>query len=364
MSDPVIIAEMQDFVVDGEVKITYDNVLELRKAFTTASKRLEFRTGVHLADGQTEALTSSEKKEYEQLLLIYQQLVDNGLKDIDYLTEFSIGGVAEFIGQTNHAKQHYLRALEISKKYESNTLNSLAYLAEEEDDLDEAERLYRESMAIDIEIGDYEGQSRALNNLGLIAEKRGDLGEAERLLRGSVSIYSDFEFSYAPHSKVISLKNLGDIVRQRGDLDEAENLHLECIDICKYYFMQSTLADLYYKLGIIKETRGNYVEARNMYLWSLEYYRDLEEPEGELLSYLHLLDLLDVKDSNNEEAERLIRKCLSLEKQIGDRRGESSSLKALSRIAKSRGNDDESERLLEESLAIDKEIGHIQNAEE
>ena len=96
----------------------------------------------------------------------------------------------------------------------------------------------------------------------------------------------------------------------------------------------------------------------------MEYYRDLEEPEGELLSYLHLLDLLDVKDSNNEEAERLIRKCLPLEKQIGDRRGESSSLKALSRIAKSRGNDDESERLLEESLAIDKEIGNIQDAEE
>ena len=288
MSDPVIIAEMQDFVVDGEVKITHDNVLELRKAFAMALERLEYRTGVHYVDLPTEELTSSEKKEFEQLLLIYQQLVDYGWYDIGHLTEFSIGGIARFIGQADKAKQHYLRALRISKQYESNTLNSLGGLAEYMGEPDEAERLYRQSHAIDIEIKDNDGRSVALHNLARIAENRGDLNEAEMLYRDSISCYPVDEH---PHSKAKSLKYLGELLRKKGDTYEAAIMHRKAIEIYNYYFMTYELTDSWISLGLIEESRADHGEAIKCYNMSLSYARDTENREAELLARKYLSNI-------------------------------------------------------------------------
>ena len=47
-------------------------------------------------------------------------------------------------------------------------------------DITEAERFYRENLAIMKEIGDRRGVAISLINLGNIAETRGDLVEAER----------------------------------------------------------------------------------------------------------------------------------------------------------------------------------------
>ena len=288
MSDPMAVKEFQGFVVDGEMKITHDNVLELRKAFVKALERLEYRTGVHYVDLPTEELTSSEKKEFEQLLLIYQQLVDYGWYDIDHLTEFSIGGIARFIGQADKAKQHYLRALRISKEYESNTLNSLGGLAEYMGEPDEAERLYRQCLAIDIEIKDNDGRSRALHNLALIAEKRGDLNEAEILYRDSISCYSDIE---NPHGKAISLKYLGELLRKKGDTYEAEIMHRKAIEIYNYYFMTYELTDSWISLGLIEESRADHGEAIKCYNMSLSYARDTENREAELLARKYLSNI-------------------------------------------------------------------------
>jgi hypothetical protein len=48
--------------------------------------------------------------------------------------------------------------------------------------------LQRESLAIKREIGDRKGEASSLHNLGNIADARGDLAEAEKLWRESVRI--------------------------------------------------------------------------------------------------------------------------------------------------------------------------------
>jgi tetratricopeptide (TPR) repeat protein len=71
---------------------------------------------------------------------------------------------------------------------EAVALNNLGSNAERRGDYDEAERLYRESLAIMREVGHRQGEAVALNNLGSNAERRGDYDEAERLHRESVRI--------------------------------------------------------------------------------------------------------------------------------------------------------------------------------
>ena len=66
---------------------------------------------------------------------------------------------------------------------EVNSLNNLGAIAHERGDIDEAERLCKESLIIKRKIGDRKGEVSSLNNLGTIANERGNIDEAEQLYK-------------------------------------------------------------------------------------------------------------------------------------------------------------------------------------
>ena len=82
----------------------------------------------------------------------------------------------------------------------------------------------RESLAIEREIGNHEGEAVDLGNLGLVAASRGEYDEAERLYRESLAIQREVGDR---HGEGTSLGNLGLIASKRGEYDEAERLHRE-----------------------------------------------------------------------------------------------------------------------------------------
>ena len=67
-------------------------------------------------------------------------------------------------------------------------LHLLGMVAEERGQLEEAERWYRQSLAITERIGDESGQAQSLRQLGSVAERRGQLDEAERWYRQAEAI--------------------------------------------------------------------------------------------------------------------------------------------------------------------------------
>ena len=293
MPDPVTIKEFQGFVVDGEVKINHNYVTKLKKALQDASERFEFHATWHIDAGHKPIpLTSAEIDELKQILLIYQQFIEQGIV-ISHITEINLGVATEYIGLKNSANQHYLRALEISKecgdrKYESVSLNKLGGMAEDRGNFFEAERLYRQSLAISIEIDDNYSKSIDLHNLALIAQYRGDINEAEMLFRDSISCFSDIE---NPHSKALSLKYLGELLRKKGDTYEAEIMHRKAIAIYNYYFMTYELTDSWISLGLIEESTADYGEAHKCYNMSLSYAIDTENREAELAARRYLSNM-------------------------------------------------------------------------
>jgi len=111
---------------------------------------------------------------------------------------------------------------------EAVSLNNLGNIARTRGDLAEAERLYRECLAIAKEIGARQGEASSLQNLGEIAYMRGDLAEAERLYRESLAIEE-----ISDRNEAGSLNNLGIIAQIRGDLAEAERLYRESLAIIR-----------------------------------------------------------------------------------------------------------------------------------
>jgi hypothetical protein len=68
---------------------------------------------------------------------------------------------------------------------------NLASFAQTRGDLDEEERLYRESLAIEIEIGDRAGEASSLVSLAIIAQSKNDSNEQHRLNTEAVRIWRE-----------------------------------------------------------------------------------------------------------------------------------------------------------------------------
>jgi tetratricopeptide (TPR) repeat protein len=105
----------------------------------------------------------------------------------------------------------------------------LAELAEQQERLDEAERLHRRALAIwEAKLGaghPHTGFPRA--SLGLIARRRGDLAAAEAELRRAVALLAGadaLDLAWAQWG-------LGCVLRDRGELEEAEQLLRAALDV-------------------------------------------------------------------------------------------------------------------------------------
>lgn len=133
-------------------------------------------------------------------------------------TLHELGRLAQSQGEIDEARRLYNESLEINKKLGDQsgiplTLNNLAMIAQDEGETVEARRLYNESLEIKKKLGDQSGIATTLHNLGNLAEKEGDKAEAARLFREALSI---FEKLGSPNAEIVrhTLK------RVEGESDE------------------------------------------------------------------------------------------------------------------------------------------------
>jgi len=91
---------------------------------------------------------------------------------------------------------------------------------------DEAERLYRQSLALRTELGDRSGMATSWGVLGNIERNRGNWDEAERLYRQYLEVMTELGDRSGMAS---SWGVLGDIERNRGNWDEAERLYRQSL---------------------------------------------------------------------------------------------------------------------------------------
>ena len=234
----------------------------------------------------------------------------------------------------------------VSKRDRRYWLQRIGYVHSDWGNWHEAERYFRDALAIAEEEGIKSGISTALGLLGDIERNRGNWNEAERLYRQSLQMRTELGDRSGMAS---SYGVLGDIERNRGNWEEAERLYRQKLEMCEELGDRQGMSPVIGTLGDIERNRGNWNEAERLYRQSLEMRTELGDRSGMASSY-GVLGNIERNRGNWNEAERLYRQSLEIEAELGDRSGMAISIGCLGENELGKGNLDEAEKLLTDAL--------------
>jgi serine/threonine-protein kinase len=162
----------------------------------------------------------------------------------------------------------------------ATALNNLGLVLMDWHGLDEAERVYTESMRISTEqLGpNHNSTLIAASNLACVHTRQGKLEQAEAELRDLLAR----EQAAAIKDQVWELNRLGDVRRQRGDWREAVDLHRRALQQAQALFAanarQPALSRYYLALALIDG--GQNAEAERELRAALDAWRALLPPAG------------------------------------------------------------------------------------
>jgi tetratricopeptide (TPR) repeat protein len=232
--------------------------------------------------------------------------------------------------------------------------HQLGMIAQERRQFDEAERWYRQSLAIEERIGNEHGQGSTLHQLGRIAQERRQFDEAERWYRQSLAIEERIGDEYGQAS---TLHQLGRIAQERRQFDEAERWYRQSLAIKERIGDEYGQAITLHQLGTIAEERRQFDEAERWYRQSLAIKERIGDERGQA-STLHQLGIIAQERRQFDEAERWYRQSLAIEERIGNEHGQAGTLHQLGSVAQKQRQFDEAERWYRQSLAISERIGN------
>lgn len=208
--------------------------------------------------------------------------------DIDHL----VGRVFRQLGQYDEAGRHLESALRLRQAYTgprdpsvAETTLELGFLAKQLERFDEAETLMRQALGI---LGSVEGPgdrgrsssasrrleiTEALTFLGDLLVARGDFDEAEELFRRSLAIRR----RYAERSASVAenLNNLGHLAYRRGRLPEAQRYVLEALEMRRALpsVREIDLAQSYTMLALVYSGQRRHEEALELHSKALSIRR-------------------------------------------------------------------------------------------
>ncbi|GAA4250250.1 hypothetical protein GCM10022255_038010 [Dactylosporangium darangshiense] len=233
-------------------------------------------------------------------------------------------------------------------------LHQLGTLAHHRGDYTEAERRYRQSVAVREPRGDQVGAAVSYYQIAILAYHRGDYTEAERRYRLALTVFeqaNDLERVGSVHHQ------LGVLAEAKGDLDEAGRQYYQALDIFERLSKQARLADTYGQLGSLAHHHGDFDEAERRYRQAL----DLTEPLGDLAGVAittHQLGMLAHDQGDLDEAERRYLHAVTLLERLGHLAGVVATYHQLGLLARARGDHTEAERRYRQSLAIEQQLGN------
>jgi serine/threonine protein kinase/Tfp pilus assembly protein PilF len=233
----------------------------------------------------------------------------------------------------------------------AGSLTSLARLLQIRGDLSEAERAYRESIAMYRKLGNQDlDMASALYDFSFLLQLKGELEEAEKVCRESIAIRRKLLGSEHP-DLARSLGQLASFLQQKGELDEAEKLNREVVRIDRKLLPKEhpVTAFALYNLGLVLCDKGELDEAKKLLREAVTINRIDFMLEG-LASVLQGKGELD-------ESEKLYREAIALRRKSGRDKhpGMAANLAGMAEVLFTEGRTQEAVSVLTEALAIPKE---------
>ncbi|AFY83929.1 tetratricopeptide repeat protein [Oscillatoria acuminata] len=292
---------------------------------------------------------------------LYQQLMAHlqNRQGWRYTTSLTLlGNAYNSLGRYTEAIGFHDQSLEINrqignKQGEADSLNNLGNAYHPLGRYSEAIGFHEQSLEINRQIGNKQGEADSLNNLGNAYYSPGRYSEAIVFYEQSLEINRQIGNR---QGEANSLIGLGNAYHSLGRYSEAISFHEQSLEINRQIGNRGGEAASLGNLGNAYDSLGCYSEAISFHEQSLEINRDIGNRQGEANSLNNLGKDYDSL-GRYREAIAFHKQSLEINRQIGDRQGEADSLIGLGNAYYSLGRYSEAISFHEQSLEIQREIG-------
>lgn len=197
--------------------------------------------------------------------------------------------------------------------------------------------------------------AEALLAQGFTMLSLGDLEAAQTLSRESLALGDELQI---PWMKGDALFQLADVARERGDDANARQRFFDSFACYEADGHSVMIGMLLLRLGEMLYEQGDYVEAQTYCLRSLALFDDLGDPIRGSRALLHLGKLAMAQDDNTT-AQELMEKSLMRLRKVGQVREQIDALNALGRLAQRQGDYARARMLHQEGLTLSFERGRL-----
>jgi predicted ATPase/DNA-binding winged helix-turn-helix (wHTH) protein len=180
------------------------------------------------------------------------------------------------------AREWFSRLLDViprdqAKLDRGRALSAVGNLAMSQGDYDEAERLFRESLALYRELDDARRSASVQTNLALLAVARGQYADAEPLLVECATLARNLDDG---HLLAVNLGNLAVVVHARGDGDRAATLFEESLTLARDGGDSFLTSEVLSAKGRAECGDGNLESAEASFVEGLTIAGDLTDPHA------------------------------------------------------------------------------------
>ncbi|XP_066030788.1 uncharacterized protein [Pocillopora verrucosa] len=272
--------------------------------------------------------TDEAKDCYMRALKI--RLKQLGPENVDVARSYNnLGTLHSDLGETDEAKDCYERALEIQMRQlgpedvdVANSYNNLGTLHSDLGNTDEAKDCYKRALEIRLkQLGpEHVDVASSYNNLGSLHSDLGDTDEAKDCYKRALEI----QIKQLGHEHVDvarSYNNLGILHRDLGDTDEAKDCYKRALEIRlkKLGPAHPDVARSYNNLGTLHCDLGDTDEAKDCYKRALEIQMKKLRPDHvDVATFLNNLGTLHSDLGERDEAKDCYKRALEIQmKQLG-----------------------------------------------
>ncbi|MEL7071207.1 MAG: tetratricopeptide repeat protein [Cyanobacteria bacterium J06581_3] len=277
----------------------------------------------------------------------------------DHRILYNFARAQKELGHVVSAAEQCNKALEICSEEDETwkaILHQIAALKSQKGDVEDAIKLYKESLAISQQIDDAQGKAATLHQIACLKVQKGDVEDAIKLYEESLVIK---EQNGNVRGAANTLHQIAVIKAQQGNAEGAITLYEKSLAIEERIDNPQGKAATLHCLAILKARQGDTEGATTLYKKSLAIKEQIGDARGKAAT-LHCLAILKARQGDTEGATTLYKKSLAIAEKSDDAQGRAANLHQIAGLKEQQGDVEGAITLYEESLRIQEQLGNAQ----
>jgi serine/threonine protein kinase/tetratricopeptide (TPR) repeat protein len=224
---------------------------------------------------------------------------------------------------------------------ESGALHAMAEVPIDQGDLETAETLYEQALALARQTGDKKATARELANIGVIYVQQGDFTTGKNIYREALETFRDIGDK---HGMSVVTGNTGDILHAEGRLGDALAEYKDALVLAREVGHRSSEAIDIQLMGDVLADQGDLKGAMQMYQQAVSIQREIDDKSYYAASLVSIGKLRRQK-GDHDGAKKIYEEALSLRRQLGEKGTAAETQVALGELDCDSGQASEAETL-------------------